>query len=69
MTPEEKAQMKSHYTRETRRQMYEKQAEDKLKKEKDRNPQKFQPEKPIEMYTSKGEIRQCNEGRFKFSLQ
>lgn len=38
MTPEEKAQSKSHYTRESRREMYEKMAADKEKKEKDSNP-------------------------------
>lgn len=44
-------------------------ANDKDRKERERNPDKYKEEKPIKMYTNNGEIRQCNEGKFKFSLR
>ena len=49
--------------------MYHQMAEEKIKKDKERNPEKYEPEKPIQMYTKNGEIRQCNEGKFKYSLR
>jgi protein TilB len=61
--------MKTGYTKEVRKEMYEKMYEDKIRKEKDRNPEKFVEEKLSPMFNEKGEIRQCNEGRFKFLLK
>lgn len=69
LSEEEKAKLKTPYTRESRREMYEKMAEDKERKERERNPDKYKEEKPIKMYLNNGEIRQCNEGKFKFSLR
>jgi hypothetical protein len=69
LSEEERAKMKTPYTRESRREMYEKMAEDKERKERERNPDKYKEEKPIKMYTNNGEIRQCNEGKFRFTLK
>lgn len=54
MTEEEKGQQKTPYTPEVRREMYYKMAEDKEKKERQKNPEKYKEEKPIEMYTKNG---------------
>jgi protein TilB len=57
------------HSKESRRKMYQEMAEEKLKKEKDRNPEKFAEKKESPMFNKEGEIRQCNEGRYRYSLQ
>ena len=52
--------MKTPYTKQLRREMYEKMAEEKEQKEREKHPQKYKPEKPIQMFTKEGQIRQCN---------
>lgn len=49
--------------------MYEDIARDKDKKEREKNPEKYEVKKESEMYNEKGEIRQCNEGRYPFHLE
>ena len=48
--------------------MYQDQAEDKDRKEKAKNPEKFESPKESEMFLKNGDIRQCNEGRYAFRL-
>ncbi len=49
--------------------MYMDQAAAELKKEREKNPKKFEEKKDSPMYKPDGEIRQCNEGKYKFSLR
>mmetsp|Transcript_29475 Transcript_29475/g.57846 ORF Transcript_29475/g.57846 Transcript_29475/m.57846 type:complete len:444 (-) Transcript_29475:58-1389(-) len=74
-TPEEKERERkaaaegSAYTRESRTQMYREMAQEREEKEKARNPQK--DEKPKELpsvFLKDGKIRQCNEGKWRFTI-
>lgn len=49
--------------------MYQKLAEEKERKQRERNPEKFKVEKVSEMYLKNGQIRQCNEGKYRYSLK
>lgn len=69
LSEEEKAKMKTPYTKEVRREMYEQMYSEKEKKEREKNPEKYKQEPLSEMYTKEGEIRQCNEGRFRYRLK
>ena len=44
-------------------------AEEKQKKEREKNPQKYKVEKQPEMFKKDGEIRQCNEGKFTYRMK
>jgi protein TilB len=65
-TPEEK---EKEYNRESRRQMYLDLAKQKEEDERKKNPDKYK-EKPKEtpMHKADGEMRQVNEGHYKFAL-
>lgn len=50
--------------------MYLEMAEEKEKKEREKNPDKFkEPKKESSMFRPDGDIRQCNEGKYKFHLR
>ena len=49
--------------------MYYQMAEEKEKKEREKNPEKYIEPKEPEMFKKDGEIRQCNEGRFTYRLR
>jgi hypothetical protein len=51
------------YTRESRKEMYLKMAEEKELEDRRKNPEKYEPKKVSQMFKSDGEIRQCNEGK------
>lgn len=58
------------YSKESRREMYMEMAADKEKREREKNPEKFkEPAPPTAMFRPDGDIRQCNEGKFKFTLR
>lgn len=44
-------------------------AAEKEKKEREKNPEKFVEKKISPMFRPDGEIRQCNEGKYKFRLR
>ena len=50
------------YTRESRKKMYLKMAEEKETEDRKKNPEKYEPKKESQMFKPDGEIRQCNEG-------
>ena len=50
------------YTRESRKNMYLKMAEEKEIEDKKKNPEKYEQKKESQMFKQDGEIRQCNEG-------
>ncbi|KAL4479995.1 hypothetical protein ABPG74_020511 [Tetrahymena malaccensis] len=67
---EDKSNEKQPYTKESRKQMYLEMAQEKEKKEREKNPEKFkEPKKESSMFRADGEIRQCNEGKYDFKLK
>eukprot|EP00922_Rhytidocystis_sp_ex-Travisia-forbesii_P061765 GHVS01091478.1.p1 GENE.GHVS01091478.1~~GHVS01091478.1.p1 ORF type:complete len:442 (-),score=38.84 GHVS01091478.1:872-2197(-) len=67
---EEPVESEGAYTRENRTKMYREMAEDREKKEARQDSDKgaAQPKEPLSVYTKSGDIRQCNEGKYKFSF-
>ncbi len=44
-------------------------AADNEKKEREKNPKKYEKKEVTATYRPNGELRQCNEGKYKFSLR
>lgn len=49
--------------------MYLEMAADKEKKEREKNPEKYKEKKVTPIVRPDGEIRQCNEGKYRFKLR
>ena len=65
-TPEEKAK---EYNKEYRKQMYLEEREEEEKKKEKEKKKKEPVKKETSMYNKEGELRQCNEGRYPFTLK
>jgi protein TilB len=65
----EKGEQLYSHSRASRREIYEEMAEEKIKDDKIKNPDKYKPKKPLSRkFTKKGKVRMCNEGGYKFHL-
>lgn len=64
-TPEDQKQA---YSLENRRKMYMDMHSQKTEEDKKKNPEKYEEKKASSQFTAKGEMRQCNEGGYKWLL-